>query len=194
MKSVEATGHELTSLTWVALDPGKTGHSRNKYEILMLDQLKSADLEPDWVTSHPVNDLQPRYIYAFSNSSGVVEDQNLIQQALKIEGVDHESDLLLNATTRSAELAENLRFVKFPSEIEEFSIHSAEELIRRTAIEEIIAIGGSGEEEMIVETFNHLRPVIYNGALTLFVEKSWDGNFTPIERPTPHECCGGEEH
>ena len=54
------------------------------------------------------------------------------------------------------------------------------------------AIGDEITTEDVIVTDDFLRPIGYQGAVTLLVERIYTGEFAPIEKRNPHKCCGDD--
>ncbi len=63
------------------------------------------------------------------------------------------------------------------------------DVIERTAIDNVHALGARIADESLIVTHDFVRPVIANGELVLYVTPLADGRFEPFEREFPHQCC-----
>lgn len=63
------------------------------------------------------------------------------------------------------------------------------ELLKRSAIESVQALGATAHREASIETYDFVRPYLQNGSLTLIVTPLADGGFQPFEVRQPHNCC-----
>jgi hypothetical protein len=81
--------------------------------------------------------------------------------------------------------------VRFPGQAALTAIHTAEEIVAISAIDDVIAIGTTTTPDMAVDTRGFLRPVFQHGQLVLLVEPAAGGLLRPVEIQQPHQCCGG---
>jgi hypothetical protein len=55
-----------------------------------------------------------------------------------------------------------------------------------------VAIGKPIDLSDMVLSLGFVRPIFNDEKLTLFVEEIYSGEFAPIEKETPHRCCGDD--
>ena len=85
------------------------------------------------------------------------------------------------------------RAVVFPIDVDITSSITAKELIKNSAIDAVIAIGEVLPVNAQIQVNGYLRPTFNNGKLELYVERVAGDLYAPIERESPHECCGGHD-
>jgi hypothetical protein len=86
---------------------------------------------------------------------------------------------------------EGARCVRFPGQEALTGVHSAAELVARSAIDEVVGVGMAVAPDASVDTRGFLRPTFSGGRLVLLVEPAAGGVLRPVEIARPHECRGG---
>lgn len=178
-------------ITWVAIDPGDSRLNPRHIESVIVAVAAGRGIPITALTSHQIVDVDSRMGFSIGvNAPHELVESFVLDIKERINAPQHsphESKLLeyLEANTDS-------RYIIFPSEIEIFDKHTSDEILEKTAIESVIAIGEELPHGAIIDTSNYLRPVMYKGKLTLFVERLYTDEFAPIEKENPHQCCGGD--
>jgi len=176
----------LIETTWVAIDPGDSRLSPSHIQGVIRDAARGAGVEIEWLATNPITTGEHRFGFLVASHNGLTSFKEAVLEEIASTNSSHE-DSLIEAVVAST----SARFIIFPSEIATFTKHSPRELIAQTAIEQVIAIGEEIPSDATIDTRNYLRPVLYEGKITLFVERLYTGEYAPIERENPHECCGG---
>jgi hypothetical protein len=174
-------------ITWVALDPGDSRYSPQHIEGLILDLAHKFSITIEWLATLHLTDGEARYGFVIAGLGDLTQLAHALIAELGEQAMIAPDDLI----ERVRDGREG-RFLKFPSAISEFANHSADELISSTAIEAIYAVGEELPSDAIIATDNHLRPTITDGKIVLLVERLYTGDFAPIEKKNPHQCCAGE--
>lgn len=84
---------------------------------------------------------------------------------------------------------EDGRAIEFEGRAGVPAVVTVEELIRTTAIDDVVALGAEITRESAIATDDFLRPRFGAGRLVLHVTALADGRFRPFEVPSPHQCC-----
>lgn len=183
---------EEAGISWVAFDPGDLRHSRKHFENEIKKSANELGLNLKYLVTQQLSTPQRHeaYVAGFSESNDelISNFKNKISTSMEIDETGFEQEVIELFT-----ISKQGRLAKFPTNIESFGKHSVSELIANTAIEQVLAVGQEIKDNAIVNTFGYVRPVMYEGKLTLFVEANYTGEFSPIEKAEPHRCCG-EDH
>jgi hypothetical protein len=107
--------------------------------------------------------------------------------------VDGEPDLAALGATLLTGPRPDGRAVRFPGQSLLTGRLPAAELVTRSAIDEVVAIGVPVGPDSVVETAGFLRPTFTGGRLVLLVEPAAGGVLRPVEIEQPHQCCGGHQ-
>jgi hypothetical protein len=176
----------VSEITWVAIDPGDSRLSPAHIEEVIRTKASSLGISLNWLATNPIGSGDARYGFLMSADEDLTRLKEQILTDLQAAPSLHESDIA-TAITRG----ERGRFIIFPSEIKEFAKHSSSEITSMSAIEEVLAVGEELPSDAVIETHGYVRPVLHDGKITLLVERQYTGEFSPIEKANPHECCGG---
>lgn len=173
-------------ITWVAIDPGNSRLSPLHIEGVLKDSASELGVTLDWLATNPITSGEVRFGFLLASAQELSPLKELVLE--RIEGAHScAEEGLIQAISRG----KSGRYLLFPKDFGEIQSLEASELISTSAIEQVIAIGEKLPEHAIIERANYLRPVLYKGNITLFVERLLDGVYAPIEKQSPHECCGG---
>lgn len=177
--------------SWVAFDSGITSVSRKHLEETIVNHSAKLGLSLDWLITHQLTSGARRIAFTIAAS-----DKKKLQKLL--DDLDNHfpnfaGDSELNELINQSTSKNSGRAVVFPLEIDIATSVSAEALIKKSAIESIIAIGEELPVKAQIHIKGYLRPIFHNGKLELYVERVAGGYFSPVERETAHECCGGHE-
>ena len=175
-----------SEITWVAIDPGDSRYSPQHIESLITTASIDQGLVIEWLATVPITLGESRYGFVVGAKGEVDSLTQTVLHSLGEQASLAEDHVINSVTQRMGG-----RFIIFPSEIDNFHSHPPAELIEKTAIEAVTAIGEDLPSDAIVQTHNYLRPTLINGAITLLVERLYTGEFAPIEKENPHQCCGG---
>lgn len=179
------------SKSWVAFDSGLTPVSRGHLEETIINHAKKIGLNLDWLVSHQLTNGARRVAFTIS-----AKDTNKLNTLLadlnrffpSFAG-DAELDELIEIT-----IARNSgRAIIFPLSQNISSNVIAKDLITNSEIDSVIAIGEELPVDSILSLNDFIRPTFNAGQLELYVERVAGGLFAPVERKSPHECCGGHE-
>lgn len=176
----------LNETTWVAIDPGGSRLSPSHIQGTIRDAAGETGVDIQWLATNPIEEGEHRFGFLVASQNELAPLKKLVLEQIASTESSHEHSLIEAVVANTS-----ARFIIFPSEIATFTKHSPTELISRTAIEQVIAIGEEIPMDAAIDTRNYLRPVLYEGKITLFVERLYTGEYAPIERENPHECCGG---
>jgi hypothetical protein len=181
-----------TSDSWVAFDSGITSVSRRHLEETIINHAVKIELTLDWLITYQLTSGARRIAFTISSP-----DSDKLHQLLNdlnkhfpnFAGAYELGELVRQSSTKSTG-----RAVVFPLELDVSTSVLAEELIKNSAIDAIVAVGEELPPGAQIQINNYLRPTFSDGKLELFVERIADGQFAPIETESPHECCGGHEN
>ena len=173
-------------ITWVAIDPGDSRLSPLHIEGVLTDSAAELGVTLDWLATNPITTGESRFGFLFASAQELSPLKELVLE--RIDGAQSREE---GGLIQAISSGKSGRFLLFPEAFGENESLAASELISRSAIEQVIAIGEELPERAIIETVNYLRPVLYEGKITLFVERLFNGAYAPIEKESPHECCGG---
>ena len=173
-------------ITWVAIDPGDSRYSPQHIESVILDQARIRSIDIQWLATVPLTDGESRYGFVIGAQGSLEELSRAICADLGQQSRIAQSDLF----HRVLDGVEG-RFIKFPTVLQSFSNHLATELLEKSSIDAILAVGEDLPDDAIIATGNYLRPTLSDGKVVLLVERLYTGEFAPIEKENPHQCCGG---
>lgn len=176
----------VSEITWVAIDPGDSRLSPTHIEAVIREHALKLGVTIHWLATVPITEGEHRFGFLLASESDLTILKDRVLRSLESSETIYEKTIIDSITNK-----ESGRFIIFPTELEKFERHSPSELISKSAIEQIIAIGEELPDEAIIETSNFIRPVYYEEKITLLVERLYTGDFAPIEKENPHECCGG---
>jgi hypothetical protein len=176
----------LSEITWVAIDPGDSRFSPTHIEGLIKSTAESLGISLDWLATNPITEGENRYGFLLASESDLTTLKSHVLEQLGSSISEHEESVIAPLKDQSAG-----RFIAFPSSLEHFDIHTPTDLIAQTAIEQVLAVGEPLPDDAVIATSDFLRPVLYEKKITLLVERLHTGDFAPIEKAHPHECCGG---
>jgi len=83
------------------------------------------------------------------------------------------------------------RAVRFPGQAALTGRLPVGEVVARSAVAELVPIGTALTADRILDTRDHVRPLLSDGALRLAVVPAAGGVVVPHERLGRHACCGG---
>ena len=173
-------------ITWVAIDPGDSRYSPQHIESVIFDQARIHSIVIQWLATVPLTDGESRYGFVMGAQGSLEELSQAICTTLGQQSRVAQSELILRVLDRVEG-----RFITFPTILDSFSNHLATELIEKSSIEAIMAVGEELPDDAIIATGNYLRPTLSDGKVVLLVERLYTGEFAPIEKENPHQCCGG---
>jgi len=177
------------SKSWVAFDSGLTPVSRKHLEDTIVNHASKLGVKLDWLVSHQLTAGARRVAFTFAAS-----DEKKLNKLLadlnghfpSFAGDAELSDLVDGSTAKTTG-----RVIVMPLEIDISTKVPAEVLIARSAIDSIVAVGEQLPPNAEIQINNFMRPIFQDGRLELYVERVAGGYFAPVERESPHECCGG---
>ncbi len=177
------------SKAWVAFDSGLTPVSRRHLEETIVNHATKLGVKLDWLVSHQLTSGARRIAFTLAAS-----DENKLNKLLSdlnvhfpsFAGAAELNELIENSTEK-----ESGRVIVLPIKVNVAGTIIAEALIEKSAIDTIVAIGEQLPKNAEIQINNYLRPIFQEGKLELYVERVADGFFAPVERESPHECCGG---
>jgi hypothetical protein len=177
--------------SWVAFDSGITSVSRKHLEETIVNHAAKLGLTLDWLITYQLTSGARRIAFTIAAS-----DTKKLQKLL--DDLDNHfpnfaGDSELNELINQSVSKNSGRAAVFPLEIDIATSVSADALIKKSGIESIIAIGEELPVKAQIHINGYLRPIFHNGKLELYVERVAGGDFSPVERETAHECCGGHE-
>jgi hypothetical protein len=173
-------------ITWVAIDPGDSRYSPQHIESVILEQARTHSITIQWLATVPLTDGESRYGFVIGSQSALEGLSAAICTALGQQSSVARADVIhrvLNGVEG--------RFIKFPTVLQSFSNHLASELLEKSSIDAIYAVGEDLPINAMIVTSNYLRPTLVEGKVVLLVERLYTGEFAPIEKENPHQCCGG---
>jgi len=183
----------LTSMSdsWVAFDSGITSVSHKHLEETIVNHAAKLGLTLDWLITHQLTSGARRVAFTISSP-----DKKRLHKLLNdlnshfpnFAGNDELNGLINQSTSKISG-----RVVVFPLDIDVTTSVTAETLIKKSGIDSVIAIGEELPAKAQIHINGYLRPTLNNGKLELYVERVAGGDFSPVERETAHECCGGHE-
>jgi len=178
-----------SSKFWVAFDSGLTPVSRGHLEDTILNHASKLELQLDWLVSHQLTRGARRIAFTAAASDRSKLDQLLADFNNHFPSFAGEAELdeLIDSSISQS----SGRAVLFPLEANISTIISVNELIATSAIDSVIAIGEECPVDAQLSINDYARPTFNDGKLELLVERIAGGFFAPIERQSPHECCGG---
>ena len=179
------------SKSWVAFDSGLTPVSRKHLEDTIVNHASKLGVKLDWLVSHQLTAGARRVAFTFAAS-----DEKKLNKLLadlnghfpSFAGDAELSDLVEISNSKSSG-----RAVVMPLEVDISATVQAETLIKNSAIDSIVAVGEELPPKAEIQINNFLRPTFAGGKLELYVERVAGGFFAPVERESPHECCGGHD-
>ena len=177
------------SKSWVAFDSGLTPVSRKHLEDTIVNHATKLGVKLDWLVSHQLTAGARRVAFTFAAS-----DEKKLNKLLadlnghfpSFAGDAELSDLVEISNSKSSG-----RAVVMPLEVDISATVQAETLIKNSAIDSIVAVGEELPPKAEIQINNFMRPIFQDGRLELYVERVAGGYFAPVERESPHECCGG---
>ena len=173
-------------ITWVAIDPGNSRLSPLHIEGVLKDSAAELGVTLDWLATNPITTGEVRFGFLFASAQETSPLKELVLERIEAAHSCEEEGLI-----QAISGGKSGRYLLFPKDFGEIQGLEASELISTSAIEQVIAIGEKLPKHAIIERANYLRPVLYEGSITLFVERLSNGVYAPIEKESPHECCGG---
>lgn len=179
------------SKSWVAFDSGLTPVSRGHLEDTIINHAAKLKLQMDWLISHQLVSGARRI--AFTIAAADEKKLKKLLNDLNAYFPGFAGEVELNELIDHSALKSSGRAVIFPKKIDISTTVSAKDLISKSAIDSISAIGEPLPNDAVLQINNFLRPTFADGKLELFVERVAGGFFAPVERQSPHECCGGHD-
>jgi len=180
-----------SSKSWVAFDSGLTTVSRKHLEETIINHASKLGIKIDWLVSHQL--IKGSRRIAFTISASDEQKLNSLLTDLNKHFPNFAGDGELNELIELSAAKTSGRAVVMPLEIDVSSTASAKSLVANSAIDKIIAVGEQLPLDAEILLNNYLRPTFEDGALELYVERVAGGYFAPVERESPHECCGGHD-
>jgi hypothetical protein len=180
-----------SSKSWVAFDSGLTTVSRKHLEETIINHASKLGIKIDWLISHQL--IKGSRRIAFTISASDEQKLNTLLTDLNKHFPNFAGDGELNELIELSAAKTSGRAVVMPLEIDVSSTVSAKSLVANSAIDKIIAVGEKLPLDAEILLNNYLRPTFEDGALELYVERVMGGYFAPVERESPHECCGGHD-
>jgi len=180
-----------SSKSWVAFDSGLTTVSRKHLEETIINHASKLGIKIDWLISHQL--IKGSRRIAFTISASDEQKLNTLLTDLNKHFPNFAGDGELNELIELSAAKTSGRAVVMPLEIDVSSTVSAKSLVANSAIDKIIAVGEQLPLDAEILLNNYLRPTFEDGALELYVERVAGGYFAPVERESPHECCGGHD-
>ena len=179
------------SKSWVAFDSGLTPVSRKHLEEIIVNHASKLGVKLDWLVSHQLTAGARRI--AFTIAASDQSKLNKLLMDLNAHFPSFAGNSELNELISSSTEKESGRAIVLPLNLDISSTVIAEALVENSAIETVVAIGEQlpANSEILID--NYLRPIFQGGKLQLYVERVAGGFFAPVERESPHECCGGHD-
>lgn len=179
------------SKSWVAFDSGLTSVSRKHLEETIINHASKLGMTLDWVVSHQLTIGARRLAFTIASS----DEKKLNKLAADLGAhfpsfagsseLDKLIDLSITKTSGRA--------VVLPIEVDISKPVTANVLLENSAIDAIVAVGEQLPANAKILMNNYLRPTFQGGKMELYVERVAEGYFAPVERESPHECCGGHD-
>jgi hypothetical protein len=176
---------------WVAFDSGLTPVSRKHLEETIINHAAKLGVKLDWLVSHQLTSGARRIAFTFAASDE--EKLNKLLTDLNAHFPSFAGDAELSDLVKISNSKSSGRAVVMPLEVDISATVQAETLIKNSAIDSIVAIGEELPPKAEIQINNFLRPTFAGGKLELYVERVAGGFFAPVERESPHECCGGHD-
>ena len=175
------------------MDPGGPKLNRTHLEETFLKSAEYFGFDVTWAATIQVRDEWVREAIVFAVSNDECEESKIqtffeiVKRALDSAGyytaVESQIDKVIEKEVG--------RYFRFPNSFKRQNM-SVQELLDNSAIEAVVAIGEEISLKDILVTDDYIRPVGMAGKLTLLVERIHTGEFAPIEKRNPHQCCGGD--
>jgi hypothetical protein len=176
---------------WVAFDSGITSLSRRHLEVTVIHHAAKIGLQLNWVITYQLTSGARRIAFTISSHDSLKLDQLL--NDLNNYFPNFAGEFELNELMEQSSSKISGRAVVFPIDMDVTASVTAQELIKNSAIDVVIAIGEELPIDAQIQVNNYLRPTFQGGKLELYVERVAGDVYAPIERESPHECCGGHE-
>jgi len=177
--------------SWVAFDSGITSLSRRHLEETIVNHAAKIGLGLDWVITYQLTSGARRIAFTISSQDSLTLDQLLSD--LNNHFPNFAGEFELDELVQQSSSKHSGRAVVFPIDVDITSSITAKELIKNSAIDAVIAIGEVLPVNAQIQVNGYLRPTFNNGKLELYVERVAGDLYAPIERESPHECCGGHD-
>ncbi len=177
------------SSSWVSFDSGASSVSRSHLEATIINHAKKLKLDLQWLVSFQLTEGLRRVAFVMaSNDEGKLQQlsTDLSDYFPSFAGESERRELI-----EKARKLQDGRAVHFPLSVDISESVSAKNLINGSAVDAIIAIGEELPSDAQIQSNGYIRPTMNSGRLELFVERIAGGFFAPVERESPHECCGG---
>ena len=184
------TSTSLTS-SWIAIDPGGAAMDRSHLESSFEKVVAELGISVEAAVTFQVEDAWRREAVAYFAPAVTPEQhahlRDLFLNQISYRGTDlHDSNVLSEIAA-----GEHGRYFIFRNQLSSNKVQ-VDELLLKTGIQKVIAIGDEITTEDVIVTDDFLRPIGYQGAVTLLVERIYTGEFAPIEKRNPHKCCGDD--
>ena len=179
--------------TWFQLDPGGPKLNRTHLEETFLKSAEHFGFDVTWAATIQVKDEWVREAIVFAVSNEDCEESKtqtffeMVKRALDSTGYE----TLIESKIDKVLEKEVGRYFRFPNSFKSQNM-TVQELLDNSAIEAVVAIGEEISLQDNLVTDDYIRPVAMEGKLTLLVERIHTGEFAPIEKRNPHQCCGGD--
>jgi hypothetical protein len=177
------------SKSWVAFDSGLTPVSRQHLEDTIVNHAAKLSVKLEWLVSHQLTSGARRIAFTFAAS----DESKLNKLLADLNGhfPSFAGDAELSELVEISNSKTSGRVVVMPIYVDISATVQAEALIKNSAIDSIVAIGEQLPPNAEIQINNFMRPIFQGGKLELYVERVAGGFFAPVERESPHECCGG---
>jgi len=179
------------SKSWVAFDSGLTPVSRGHLEETITNHAKKIGLKLDWLISHQLTNGARRVAFTIAASDS--KKLNTLLNDLNRYFPSFAGDAELNDLIDSSTSRNSGRAVVLPLNLDISGHVKVKDLINKSEIDSVIAIGEELPDDAMLSINGFIRPTFQGGKLELYVERATGGLFTPVERQSPHECCGGHD-
>ena len=172
------------------MDPGGPKLNRVHLEETFLKSAEHFGFDVTWAATIQVKDDWVREAIVFAVSNEEFEESKtqtffeIVKRAL--DSTDYES-LVESKIDRVIEKEEG-RYFRFPYSFKSQNM-TVQEVLDNSAIEAVVAIGEEISLQDNLVTDDYIRPLGMEGKLTLLVERIHTGEFAPIEKRNPHQCC-----
>ena len=184
------TSTSLTS-SWIAIDSGGAAMDRSHLESSFQKVVAELGISVEAAVTFQVEDAWKREAIAYfapevtPEQHAHLRDRFLNQISYRGTDLNHSNVLCEIAAGKHG------RYFIFRNELSSNKVQ-VDELLLKTGIEKVVAIGDEITLENVIFTDDFLRPIGYQGAVTLLVERIYTGEFAPIEKRNPHKCCGDD--
>ena len=177
--------------SWVCFDSGATSDSRGHLEATIINHAKRLNCNLELLVTYQLTSGLRRvaFVIASQDEKPLKQLERDLSNHFPSFSGENEREALIAA----CQSKQSGRAVVLSSPIDISGTVSASALVTSRVLDIVIAIGEELPSDAQLNVNGYLRPTLAQGQLQLFVERVNGGLFAPIERQSPHECCGGHD-